>query len=131
MIKAHTKQIKLLNPKSAELKYTGGEPEWRTQPAPECRVSALSAAFSWYNYHYGKKDAKDMIVHWLEQHDRPKDARKILAIPDSQIRLTPAWVCRMSLVGLELNEHELLQINEQISTMLRIKDEVKIVVTEE
>jgi hypothetical protein len=131
MIKAKTQQIKLLNPKSAELKYTGGEPEWRVQPDAESRVSALSAAFSWYNYHYGKKDAKDMIVHWLEHHDRSKDARKIRAIPDSQIRLTPAWVCRMSLVGLELNEHELLQINEQISNMLKVKDEVKIVVTEE
>jgi hypothetical protein len=131
MIKAKTQQIKLLNPKSAELKYTGGEPEWRVQPDLECRVSALSAAFSWYNYHYGKKDAKDMIVHWLEHYNRPKDARKIRAIPDSQIRLTPAWVCRMSLVGLELNEHELLQINEQISNMLKLKDEVKVVVTEE
>jgi hypothetical protein len=131
MIKVKTQQIKLLNPKSAELKYTGGEPEWRVQPDAESRVSALSAAFSWYNYHYGKKDAKDMIVHWLEHHDRSKDARKIRAIPDSQIRLTPAWVCRMSLVGLELNEHELLQINEQISNMLKVKDEVKIVVTEE
>jgi hypothetical protein len=130
MIKAKTQQIKLLNPKSAELKYTGGEPEWRIQPG-ENRVSALSAAFAWYNYHYGKKEAKDMIVHWLEHHDRPKDARKIRAIPDSQIRLTPAWVCRMSLVGLELNEHELLQINEQISNMLKIKDEVKVVVTDE
>jgi len=131
MIKAKNNTIKLLNPKSAELKYTGGEPEWRIQPDAESRVSALSAAFSWYNYHYGKKDAKDMIVHWLEHHDRLKDARKIRAIPDSQIRLTPAWVCRMSLVGLELNEHELLQINEQISNMLKVKDEVKIVVTEE
>jgi hypothetical protein len=131
MIKSKTSQIKLLNPKSAELKYTGSEPEWRTQPDAERRVSALSAAFSWYNYHYGKKDAKDMIVHWLEHQERPKDAKKIRAIPDSQIRLTPAWVCRMSLVGLELNEHELLQINEQISGMLRIKDEVKIVITEE
>ena len=55
MIKSKTTQIKLLNPKSPELKYTGGEPEWRTQPEPEARVSALSAAFSWYNYHYGKK----------------------------------------------------------------------------
>jgi hypothetical protein len=130
MIKAKTQQIKLLNPKSAELKYTGGEPEWRVQPG-ENRVSALSAAFSWYNYHYGKKDAKDMIVHWLEHNNRPKDAKKIRAIPDSQIRLTPAWVCRMNLVGLELNDHELLQINDQISNMLKVKDEVKIVVTEE
>jgi len=131
MIKSKTTQIKLLNPKSPELKYTGGEPEWRTQPEPENRISALSAAFSWYNYHYGKKEAKDMIVHWLEVQDRPKDARKIRSIPDSQIRLTPAWVCRMNLVGLELNEHELLQVDTQISNMLKVKDEVKVVITEE
>jgi hypothetical protein len=131
MIKAQTKPIKLLNPKSPELKYTGGEPEWRVQPEPENRISALSAAFSWYNYHYGKKDAKDMIVHWLEVQERAKDAKKIRAIPDSQIRLTPAWVCRMNLVGLELNDHELLQVNEQISTMLKVKDEVRVVVSEE
>jgi len=131
MIKSKTTQIKLLNPKSPELKYTGGEPEWRTQPEPECRVSALSAAFSWYNYHYGKKEAKDMIAHWLEVQDRPKDAKKIRAIPDSQIRLTPAWVCRMNLVGLELNEHELLQVDTQISNMLKVKDEVRVVITEE
>jgi hypothetical protein len=130
MIKSKTQQIKLLNPKGAEIKYTGGEPEWKVQPGDN-RVSALSAGFAWYNYHYGKKDAKDMIVHWLEHNDRPKDARKIRAIPDSQIRLTPAWVCRMNLVGLELSEHELVQINKQISVMLRIKDEVKIMVTDE
>ena len=131
MIKAQTKPIKLLNPKSPELKYTGGEPEWRVQPEPERRISALSAAFAWYNYHYGKKEAKDMIVHWLEVQDRPKDARKIRAIPDSQIRVTPAWVCRMNLVGLELNEHELLQVDSQISTMLKVKEEVKVEVTQE
>jgi hypothetical protein len=130
MIKAKTQQIKLLNPKSPELKYTGGEPEWRIQPT-ENRVSALSTAFAWYNYHYGKKEAKDMIVHWLEHNDRSKDARKIRSIPDSQIRLTPAWVCRMNLVGLELSEHELLQVDTQISNMLKIKSEVKVVVTEE
>ena len=130
MIKAKTQQIKLLNPKSPELKYTGGEPEWRIQPT-ENRVSALSTAFAWYNYHYGKKEAKDMIVHWLEHNNRSKDARKIRSIPDSQIRLTPAWVCRMNLVGLELSEHELLQIDTQISNMLKIKSEVKVVVTEE
>lgn len=125
------KPIKLLNPKSPEVKYTGGEPQWRIQPEPEKRISALSTAFAWYNYHYGKKEAKDMIAHWLEHNDRPKDAKKIRAIPDSQIRLTPAWVCRMNLVGLELNEHELLQINDQISNMLKVKDEVRAVVTDE
>jgi len=130
MIKSKS-TIKLLHPKSAEIKYTGGEPEWRIQPDPENRVSALSAAFSWYNYHYGKKEAKDMIAHWLDHNGRQKDAKKIRSIPDSQIRLTPAWVCRMNLVGLQLNEHELAQVDTQISNMLKIKSEVKVVATEE
>jgi hypothetical protein len=126
-----TTVIKPLNPKGAETKYIGHEPDWKFQPTEENRISAFSKAFAWYNYHYGKKEAKDMIVHWLEHNDRSKDARKIRSIPDSQIRLTPAWVCRMNLVGLELSEHELLQVDTQIFDMLKIKSEVKVVVTEE
>jgi hypothetical protein len=122
--------VRLLNPKSPETKYTGGEPEWRTQPTDN-RISAISNAFSWYNYHYGKKDAKDMLVHWLEVKERAKDAKKIRAIPDSQIRLTPAWVCRMNLVGLELLDPEQVKLEGMIAEMLAAKDEVKVVVTEE
>lgn len=122
--------VRLLNPKSPETKYTGGEPEWRIQPT-ENRVSAMSNAFSWYNYHYSKKDAKDMIIHWLEVKERTKDAKKIRAIPDSQIRLTPAWVCRMNLVGLELLDPEQVKLESMIAEMLAAKDEVKVVVTEE
>ena len=125
MIKAQTKPIKLLNPKSPELKYTGGEPEWRTQPEPEKRISALSSAFSWYNYHYGKKEAKDMLCHYLEHNGRTKDSKTMRGIPDSQIRLTPAWACRMTLIGLELTEHEQCIVDEQISQMLKAKQEKK------
>jgi len=46
-------------------------------------------------------------------------------IPDSQIRVTPAWVCRMTLLGLMLNEHEQSIIDDQISQMLRAKQEIK------
>jgi hypothetical protein len=46
-------------------------------------------------------------------------------IPDSQIRVTPAWVCRMTLLGLMLNEHEQSIIDEQISAMLKVKQEKK------
>jgi hypothetical protein len=51
-------------------------------------------------------------------------------IPDSQIRLTPAWVCRMTLLGLALNEHEQGIVDEQISAMLKSKQEVKKVQSE-
>jgi len=122
--------IKPLNPKSPEIKYTGGEPTWKFQPTEENRVSRLANGFAWYNYHYGKKDAKDMIAQWLQINSREKDARTLRGIPDSQIRLTPAWVCRMNLMGLELTEHEQCMVDNQIGEMLRVKQEVKKVVTE-
>jgi hypothetical protein len=129
--KKPTAEIKLLNPKSADVKYTGSEPAWKLVLTDGDRTSAMLKAFTWYNYHYGKKDAKDMIAHWLEHNDRPRDAKLIRGIPDSQIRSTTAWVCRMNLIGLALSEHELSVIDSQISDMMRIKQEVVKVVTEE
>jgi hypothetical protein len=122
---AKSNEIKRLNPKGAETKYVGHEPEWRTQPTSENRISSLANAFQWYNYHYGKKDAKDMLCHYLEHNNRAKDAKLMRGIPDSQIRLTPAWACRMALIGLELTLHEQGIVDEQIDQMLRAKQEIK------
>jgi uncharacterized protein (DUF433 family) len=117
--------IKRLNPKGAETKYVGFEPEWRIQPDETNRISSFANAFQWYNYHYGKKDAKDMIAMYLDINHRKADAKLIRGIPDSQIRVTPAWVCRMSVLGLVLNEHEQCVLDEQISLMLKSKQEIK------
>jgi hypothetical protein len=118
-------QIKPLNPKGAETKYVGHEPEWKVQPEEHNRISAFSKAFAWYNYHYGKKDAKDMLCQYLEINNRARDAKTMRGIPDSQIRLTPAWVCRMTLMGLALNEHEQGIVDEQIAGMLKVKQEAR------
>jgi uncharacterized protein (DUF433 family) len=120
-----TTVIKPLNPKGAETKYIGHEPDWKFQPTEENRISAFSKAFAWYNYHYGKRDAKDMLCQYLDVNHRNKDAKTMRGIPDSQIRLTPAWVCRMTLMGLQLNEHEQCIIDEQIASMLKIKQEIR------
>ena len=125
MAKSNSNEIKRLNPKGAEFKYVGPEPEWRTQPTSEDRLSKLGKAFAWYNYHYGKKDAKEMLCQYLEHNHRPKDAKLMRGIPDSQIRVTPAWACRMTLIGLELTEHEQCIVDDQISAMLKSKQEVK------
>ena len=108
------KPIKPMNPKTADTKYTGGEPEWRTQPEPESRISAVSTAFAWYNYHYGKKEVKEMIIDFLARNDRQKDAKEFGRVPESTIRNATGWLCRMSLMGLQLNEHELLTVNNAI-----------------
>lgn len=125
-----TAQIKPLNPRSADTKYVGDEPRWTHQPT-ENRFSTLTRAFNWYNYFYGKKDAKEMIVAYLERHDRVKDARKIRATPDSQIRLTTGWLCRMADMGLQLDEHEQIKLDNMIAETLAIKEQVKIEVVED
>jgi hypothetical protein len=108
-----------LNPKSADTKYTGGEPEWRLQPESESRASALITAFTWYNYHYDKKTVKELIVDWLIRNDRQRDARDFARVPESTIRNQTGWLCRMNTMGLDLNEHELLAVDTAITEHLR------------
>ena len=123
-MKVATKPVKPLNPRSADTNAMGMEPTWRVQPT-EGRVSAFSHAFSWYNYFYGKKDAREMIVNYLETHGRKDDVRTLKRIPDSSIRLTTGWLCRMSMVGLELTEHEQIKLDNLLKEILESKqDEV-------
>jgi hypothetical protein len=86
----------------------------------------LSKAFSWYNYFYGKKDARDMIVNYLESHDRKADVKLLKGVPDSSIRLTTGWLCRMSMVGLELSDHEQIQLDNLLKEILESKQEAVI-----
>jgi len=102
---AHTR-VKALNPRSPDTKFMGQEPTWEVQPRPELRTGLMSAAFTWYNYFYNKKDARDMIVSYLEQHGRRADIKRLRGVSDSTIVLTAAWLCRMSQVGLELTDAE-------------------------
>ena len=118
------KSIKLLNPRSSDTNVMGGEPPWRTQPTDN-RISALSKAFSWYNYFYGKKDARDMIVNYLELQDRKADVRTLKSIPDSAIRLTTGWLCRMKMVGLQLEDNEETKLDNLLKEILSSKQTVE------
>jgi len=120
--------VKPLNPRSPDTKYTGLEPAWRVQPTDD-RTSQLSAAFSWYNYFYGKKDAREMLVAYLESHGRKTDVRALKGVPDSAIRLTTAWLCRMSMVGLELTDTEQVRLEGYIQEILTAR-EPEVVVAE-
>ena len=123
------KPPKPMNPRSADTKYTGGEPEWRIQPDEE-RISKLTAAFTWYNYHYGKKEVKECIIDWLVRNDRQRDAKDFARVPESTIRNVTGWLCRMNTMGLLLNEHEELQLNDMIrghlSSIRAVKEVVKL-----
>ena len=125
-----TKPVKPLNPRSADTNAMGMEPTWKTQPTQN-RISALSHAFSWYNYFYGKKDAREMIVNYLEAHGRKADVRTLKQIPDSSIRLTTGWLCRMSQVGLELTDHEQIKLDNLLVEILESKQTETVTEVEE
>ena len=125
-----TLSFKPLNPKSPDTKYIGLEPAWREQPTEE-RFTALTRAFNWYNYFYGKKEAKEFLCNYLDVHERAKDAKKIRAMGDGQMRLTTGWLARMSLMGLQLDEHEQIKLDNMIKELLDIKEAVKEEVAEE
>jgi hypothetical protein len=113
--------IKRLKPSTADTTYMGSEPEWAEQPAEGFRISTISRAFNWYNQFYGRKDAKDMMATYLDYADRSQEAKIIRAIPDNQIRITIGWVCRMSLIGLILNDYERSLIEDEITKLVNSK----------
>lgn len=121
-MKVASKPVKLLNPRSADTGVMGTEPTWERQPTDN-RISALSKAFSWYNYFYGKKDAREMIVAYLELHGRKSDVRLLRGVSDSAIRLTTGWLCRMSMVGLELTEQEQTKLDALLTELLAEKQQ--------
>jgi hypothetical protein len=114
-------RIKALNPKNPDTKFMGFESTWDVQPIAEVRIGLLSTAFTWYNYFYNKKDARDMIAAYLEHNDRKADVKKLRAASDSSIVLTAAWLCRMTMVGLELTELEAAKLEEMLQQTLRSK----------
>lgn len=119
-----TKPLKSLLPKSADIKYTGAEPEWRMQPESNERVGKLGSAFAWYNYHYDKKEAKELIIDWLARNERLTDAKKFQKVPDGAVSNTIGWLVRMNLRGLELTEHELLTVETRIKDAIEANKSV-------
>lgn len=112
-----TAVIKPLNPRSADTKYVGEEPLWREQPT-DGRFATMTRAFNWYNYFYGKKEAKDFAASYLDRRDRSGDARRIRTLPDSQMRLTTGWLCRMADMGLQLDDHEQITLDNLLKELL-------------
>lgn len=122
-MKVASKPVKPLNPRSSDTNVMGMEPDWKLQPDDSNRISLMSHAFSWYNYFYGKKDARDMIVSYLEAHDRKADVKLLKGVSDSAIRATTGWLCRMSMVGLDLSEKEQLKLDNMLKEILTSKQE--------
>lgn len=122
------KPLKSMTPKSQDAGY-GPEPQWPAQPPEEQRTSAMTRMFNWYNYHYGKKEAKDCIVDWLSRNDRTQEAKEFNRIPEAAVhKIGIGWVCRANLLGLALTDAEVATINATIADYIAAGKSVKEVV---
>ena len=122
------KPIKSMTPRSQDIGY-GPEPTWKEQPAENERVSALTRMFNWYNYHYGKKEAKDCIVDWLTRTNRAVEAKAFAKLPEATVyKIGIGWICRANTLGLQITEKELDTINTTIADYLHAGKSVKEVV---
>jgi hypothetical protein len=123
--------VKALNPRDADTKYMGEEPFFPLQPDAENRTVALTYGFTWYNRFYGKKDARDLLCQYLDHHERKDEAKQLRKLHESEFLMTLCWLARMTLRGLELNEHEELTLENEISRLLKCTAKPEIIKEEE
>jgi hypothetical protein len=119
--------VKALNPKHVDTKYVGDEPFYAVQPDDENRKGALTRGFTWYNHFYNKKDAKELLAQYCEHHERPNDAKTLRKVDDKEVLMTFGWLARMTMRGLELNEHELAVLENEIARLLKSANKPEIV----
>jgi hypothetical protein len=122
------KPIKSMTPRSLDV-GTGPEPDWKQQPEDDYRKSRLTTMFNWYNYYYGKKEARDCIIDWLSRTGRATEAKDFARVPENAVtRMGIGWLCRANLLGLQLSESELATINAAIADYIEAHRRVKAVV---
>jgi hypothetical protein len=119
--------VKALNPRDADTKYMGEEPFFPLQPDSDRRTLALTQSFTWYNRFYGKKDAKELICSYLEYHNRIVEAKHLRKVHESEFLMTLCWLARMTLRGLELNEHESTTLENEISRLYKLVNKPEVI----
>lgn len=119
--------IKALNPRDADTKYLGEEPFFPLQPDADQRGIALARGFTWYNRFYGKKDAKELLAQYLEHNGRSDESKKLRKVDEKEFMMTLCWLSRMTMRGLELNEHEDATLQNEISRLLKLTAKPEVV----
>ena len=87
-------------------KAYGDEKMFDGQPPADDRRMALAHRCNWYNYTQDKKTSKKWLIEWLELNKHKDIVKDFSKIKDSWIPISSGWYARMSLIGLELTEHE-------------------------
>lgn len=104
-----------LRPKDPDSQYIGEEPKFLKQP--ENRNLALISGLGWYNRFYGKKEAKEFLINYLEHVGKTNLVKKLKTVPESNFRITIGWLARMALRGLALNESETQRVLAEVESL--------------
>jgi hypothetical protein len=120
-------QVKTLNPKDPDTEYLGPEPMFAVQPDEDRRRVTLMRSFTWYGRFYGKKDARDFLVQYLEMRERPQEAKIMRKVDERECINTLCWLARMELRGLELSETESNTLQNEINRLLETVNKPQVV----
>jgi len=108
--------VKALDPKDPDTKYVGSEPFF-TEDMPN-RNTALGQGLSWYSRFYGRKDAKDLLLQYLDLSGNQGLAKVIRKVDESNINPSLCWLARMTLRGLKLTESESQRLKDEVNRLV-------------
>lgn len=111
-----TSVVKALDPRDADTKYTGGEPFFTEESVN--RNSDMIGAFNWYSRFYGRKEAKDMMIQYLDLTGNEGLAKIVRKVEESNLNTTMCWLARMTLRGFKLNETEQKRLQDEINRLV-------------
>ena len=108
-----------LNPRDTDVKYTGGEPQFTEQPAPEARKGAIVAALNWYSRFFDRKMAKEVILEFATARGvSVSDMRVLRGVSERDFDMSLAWLSRLAMRGLVLTEDELTRVGNHLRAVL-------------
>jgi hypothetical protein len=117
-----------LKTRDPDIKYTGEEPIFVTQPDPDRRSLALAVAFNWYGRFFDRKMAKEQLALYLEQIESDTVlSKKILRVTDKEILPTYGWLARLSMRGLKLETVEKDRIASEINRLVKTLDKAEVI----
>lgn len=122
-----TSAVKALTPKDSD-SLSGVEPFFPVQPDADRRNIALIRSLNWYSHFYGRKDAKDLLIQYLEFNGKKDLAKVMKGVAENELMTSLCWLARMTLRGFQLTEAESTTLNNEIDRLIQsvYKPEVKV-----
>lgn len=117
-----------------DVKYTGGEPLFSSQPDDDRRAGALAAAFNWYSRYFDRKVAKEQLAIYAE--NMPVEsmqagstlAKQLRRVDDKEVMATYGWLARLSMRGLELSTVEKQRLSSEIDRLMQTLNKPEVII---